>query len=89
MSEQKTLPRLVPTNINKSRELIHKGKAIYEQLKEQLEKEHWSKYVAIEPESGDYEVAKRAIDATMQLKERHPDKLLYRRRIGFLDKLRW
>jgi hypothetical protein len=55
-------------------------------LKEQLEKEHYGKFIAIEPESGDYEIADRAIDAFLRLKERHPDKLLFGRRIGFLDK---
>ncbi|MFA0733018.1 MAG: hypothetical protein LKKZDAJK_001073 [Candidatus Fervidibacter sp.] len=85
MSETKTTPTVVVPTIN-PKELAAKGEAIYDRIKEQLEKEHYGKFIAIEPESGDYEIADRAIDAFLRLKERHPDKLLFGRRIGFLDK---
>jgi hypothetical protein len=88
MAEQKTLQQIVIPNIN-PKEFARKGEAVYERLKEQIEREHYGKFIAIEPESGDYEIADRAIDATLRLKARHPDKLLYGRRIGFLDKRRW
>jgi hypothetical protein len=85
MSEAKTIPTIAVPHIN-PKELAAKGEAVYERMREQLEKEHYGKFIAIEPESGDYEIADRAIDAFLRLKERHPDKLLFGRRIGFLDK---
>jgi hypothetical protein len=88
MAEQKTLQQIVIPNIN-PKEFARKGEAVYERLKEQIEREHYGKFIAIEPESGDYEIADRAIDAFLRLKARHPEKLLYGRRIGFLDKRRW
>ncbi|MEZ8218990.1 hypothetical protein B0813_002527 [Candidatus Fervidibacteria bacterium JGI MDM2 SSWTFF-3-K9] len=88
MAEQKVLQQVVVPNIN-PKEFSRKGEAVYERLKDQIEREHYGKFIAIEPESGDYEIADRAIDAFLRLKERHPDKLLYGRRIGFLDRRRW
>jgi len=88
MAEQKVLQQVVVPNIN-PKEFARKGEAVYERLKEQIEREHYGKFIAIEPESGDYEIADRVIDAFLRLKERHPDKLLYGRRIGFLDRRRW
>jgi hypothetical protein len=62
MSEAKTIPTIAVPHIN-PKELAAKGEAVYERMKEQLEKEHYGKFIAIEPESGDYEIADRAIDA--------------------------
>jgi hypothetical protein len=88
MSEAKTIPTIAVPHIN-PKELAAKGEAVYERMREQLEKEHYGKFIAIEPESGDYEIADRAIDACLRLRERHPDKLLYGRPIGFYRKRRW
>ncbi len=86
MAEQKTLIKVTPVRIS---ELSRKGMAVYEQLKEQLGKEHWGKYVVIEPESGDHEVAPIRTEALLRMRQRHPDKVFVSRRIGFLDKKRW
>jgi len=86
MAEQKTLVTVKPVKVS---EIVRKGMAIYEQLKSQLEREHWGKYVVIDPDSGDYEVAPTHTEALFRLRERHPDKVFFSRRIGFLDRKRW
>jgi hypothetical protein len=84
--QQDELIKVVPVRLS---ELWRKGLAVYERLKEQLEREHWGKYVVIEPESGDYEVAPTRTEALLRMRQRHPDKVFVSRRIGFLDKKRW
>ncbi len=64
-----TTPTVVAPAVN-LKELAAKGEAVYEQLKERLEKEHYGKFIAIEPESSDYEIADRSIGAFLRLKER-------------------
>jgi hypothetical protein len=84
--QQDELIKVVPVRLS---ELWRKGLAVYERLKERLEREHWGKYVVIEPESGDYEVAPTHLEAFLRMRQRHPDKVFVSRRIGFLDKKRW
>lgn len=84
--QQDELIKVVPVRLS---ELWRKGLAVYERLREQLEREHWGKYVVIEPESGDYEVAPTRPEALLRMRQLHPDKVFISRRIGFLDKKRW
>jgi hypothetical protein len=86
MAEQKTLVTVKPVKVS---EIVRKGMAIYEQLKSQLEREHWGKYVVIDPDSGDYEVAPTRTEALLKIRQRHPEKVFFSRRIGFLEKKRW
>jgi hypothetical protein len=84
--QQDELIKVVPVRLS---ELWRKGLAVYERLRERLEREHWGKYVVIEPESGDYEVAPTHLEAFLRMRQRHSDKVFVSRRIGFLDKKRW
>ena len=56
--------------------------ALYEELREQLEREHPEEIVAIEPESGAYFIGKNRREAEKKARAKHPGKILFRRRIG-------
>lgn len=65
-------------------QITKRGEEIYQkQLKETLEPEHHGKYVAIEPESGDYFVGDDPVQADTQAQAKHPDKVFYLKRIGY------
>ncbi len=63
-------------------EVIRKGEAIYEKIREKMEAEHKGEALAIEVESGDYFLGKSALDAVKRGREKHPDGLYYAVRIG-------
>lgn len=64
-------------------DLEKKGQEIYEtKLKEQLEKEHLGKYVAIEVESGDHFVADTLDDVLLAARKKYPNKIFHSIKIG-------
>ncbi len=64
-------------------DLIREGKAIYqERLEHLLEPDHAGKYVAIEPESGDYYLGRTMSEAYEQASAAHPEKRFYLARVG-------
>ena len=70
-------PRLTPDEIGA------RGEAIYRlQLSAMLEPDHRGEFVAIDVETGDYEVAGEAHEASDQLRSRHPDAAILVERIG-------
>jgi hypothetical protein len=55
-------------------ELAQRGQALYEsQIKQQVEVGNEGKIVAIDIETGDFEVDENVVPATNRLFERHPD----------------
>jgi len=64
------------------REIASKGKALFQKLDPALREKYHGKFIAIEVDSGDYFIGERGIDASMQGKEKYPDKLFYVGRIG-------
>ena len=69
-----------------ARAFAEKGEKIYaEAIKPHinLEKER-GKFVVIDVETGDYEIDKRDIVATLRLRDRHPGAMTYGIRVGFL-----
>jgi hypothetical protein len=65
-------------------EIAQAGAAIYErELKRQLEPAHHGAFVAIAVEDGDYEVADSSLEATMKLRDRHPEAVFYVGRVGY------
>lgn len=64
------------------RERARRADALYEKLREQLEKEYPEEIVAIEPDSGDYFVGEDRREAEKKARAKYPDKILFRRRIG-------
>ena len=66
------------------REITDRGQSIYcNQLKGLLEEDNRGKFVAIDVETADYEVADQTIDAMVRLLERVPDAQIWVERIGY------
>ena len=65
-------------------EIGDRGSAIYQsQLKRLLEPSHHGQFVAIDINSGDYELGTEAHEASDQLRSRHPDAQILVERIGY------
>ena len=71
-----------PVLVSDTREVAAKGKAIYERLREELEKEHLGRFVAIEVESGEYFVGESLTEADAKAREKYPDRVFYVVRVG-------
>jgi hypothetical protein len=64
-------------------EIIERGKAVYEsRLKSLVEPEHIGKYIAIDVETGDYEIDRDDLAVEDRLLKRHPDANLFLTRVG-------
>ena len=66
-------------------EIGRRGQEIYENhLRALLEtEENIGKIVSIDIESGDYEIADDLVAAGRRLQQRHPDAMIYGKRIGY------
>ena len=66
-------------------DLATRAHAIYDaQLRHQLEPHENGRYLALEVETGDYEIADRFRDASKKLRERHPlPALFFTFRVGY------
>lgn len=62
-----------------------RGREVYRRLFASLTEtpENIGKIVAIEPDSGDYEIDADVLQAARRLKSRHPDARLWSQRIGY------
>ena len=66
-----------------TKSVIERAKRIYaERLREVLEPEHLNRFVAIEPESGDYFLAETFDEAVKSARAKHPSRLSHTIRIG-------
>jgi len=64
-------------------ELAERGQAIYDkQLREKLEPDHAGRFVAIEPQSGQYFLGDTTDEALSKAEQAHPNKLFHLIRIG-------
>lgn len=64
-------------------EFARRGKELYEtQVRSQVEAGHYGKIVAIDIESGAFEVADDSLTAAKQLLQRYPDAQIFGIRIG-------
>lgn len=64
-------------------EIARRGREIYEsQVRSQVEEENYGKIVAIDIETGAFEVAKDSLTASDQLLVHHPDAQIWFVRIG-------
>ena len=70
--------------------IAEKGQKIYdESIKPLLDlDQERGKFVVIDVESGDYEIDKRGLEASRRLRQRNPNAVTYRVRIGFSAALR-
>ena len=75
---------MAPGNHLTQDEIVRKGREIYERhVRAQVEAQHHGRIVAIDTESGDYEVADGVLPAARQLRGRRPGAVPYILRIGF------
>ncbi len=66
-----------------TRSVAKRAKVLYEdRLRSKLEQEQHGKYVAIEPESGDFFLGETYGKAVMNARESHPDRISFVIRIG-------
>ena len=66
-----------------SRDIVRRGKEIYEtRLRATLETSHPNKFLAIEPDSGDYFFGETFSEAIQAAQKAHPDRISYTLRIG-------
>jgi len=65
-------------------ELVARGEAYYdEHLRASVEPQHTGKFLALDVESGDYEVDEDELAAIHRARARHPESLFYVMRVGF------
>lgn len=64
-------------------EFTQKGKNIYKEIKDKLEKEAKGKFIAIEVDSGKYFIGKDQMEAFKKARKEFPKKIFYFVRIGF------
>ncbi len=77
--------RSKPSRLDAEEErLVRNGKRLYQRkLKAILEPAYTGKFAAIEPDSGEYFLGDRMIEAVDNAEAKYPDKLVYIVRIGF------
>ena len=69
-----------------SLDVARRSERIYdERLKSQLEREHLHRYVAVEPDSGDYYLGDTLSEAIQAARRAHPDRLAFAIRVGHLS----
>ncbi len=75
---------LMPRGDYKRGEAAHLGREIYvKDIKPLMKEEDIGKFVAIDVDTGDYEMDVRVADALHRLKVRHPDSALTAQRVGY------
>jgi hypothetical protein len=68
---------------SETKSVIARAKQIYaEQLQAELESRHRDRFVAIEPESGEYFLGDTFDEAVKSAREKHPSRLSHTIRIG-------
>jgi hypothetical protein len=63
--------------------IVRKSEEIYQNIKTEMEANHKGKFLAIDPESGDYYFAKTSLEAILNGRKEHPNTVFYVIRIGF------
>ena len=65
-------------------EVCERGAAIYAaQIKARVEPQENGKFIVIDIESGDYEIAEDMLDASHRLRERRPDSIRFGGMVGY------
>lgn len=77
-------PKRLSKEDAESDRVFRKGKRLYQsKLKSLLEPAYTGKFAAIEPDSGEYFLGTRMIEAALKARAKYPDKQVYIVRIGF------
>jgi hypothetical protein len=65
-------------------DVVRKGKQLYEErIRPLVEEQHHGKFLAIDVETGDYEVAEKLLYASERLRSKRPQARLFGMRIGY------
>lgn len=64
-------------------EISKKGQRVLEAISEELAKQHFGRFIAIEVDSGEYFIGDTVIDATRKAQAKHPGKIFFLGRIGY------
>lgn len=75
--------QFTPTNL---RELSEKSRVRYQELEPEIIADNEGKFVAILPETGDYEIGDTREQAVEKIRSKHGDKIVFVRRIGAIEK---
>jgi hypothetical protein len=75
--------QLTPPNLQ---ELSSKAQARYKEIEPQILPSNEGKFIAILPETGEYEIGDTREEAVDSLRAKHGDKLVFARRIGAIEK---
>ena len=67
----------------KGEDIVTVGKAIYEEIRAQLEETHRGKIVVIDVKSGDFEIGDNDLEPTLRMFMRRPNALTWGERIGY------
>ena len=65
------------------RDIARVGKAMYEEMRADMEANHWGRMVVIDVNTGEYEVADDDLTATLRLMERVPGAMTWGELIGY------
>lgn len=72
-----------------ARGVAKRGKKLYERnTRREVEPEHGGRLLALDIESGDYEIGDDALPTSARLRERKPDAVLYLMRVGHPEAFR-
>ena len=64
-------------------EISKKGQRVLEALSQELEKQHFGQFIAIEADSGEYFIGDTVIEATRKAQAKYPGKIFFLGRIGY------
>jgi hypothetical protein len=84
--ERTAMPTITTKNLpsrEERAEIGKKARAIYEPLREKLEKDHWGEYITINVDNGDYIVALDDVAAARAIKAKYPGTIPFTIRIGY------
>jgi hypothetical protein len=81
---QKTKPKRLSREEAESLRVCRKAERLYQtKLKALLEPANTGKFVAVEPDSGDYFLADRMVEAVLKAEAKYPDREVFLIRVGF------
>ena len=75
------------SNLPNFRELSEQGERIYNTLDEDMRRQNVGRYIAIEFDSGEHFIADTRDEAVNRAKAKHPNKLVFVRRIGPIENI--
>ena len=74
----------MPYPLHTTDEIARRGEELYERsVRAQVEPESDGRFLAMDVDSGDYEIADEAIAATTRLRKRRPGAVTYLVRVGY------